>query len=230
MRIYQLAAGGWLCLAVLAAAGCGSKGTDGTPTASIGSPTLSAGQSLTSNLSPARAPKPRTENKHPKVIVDTSLGALTLELDAEKAPLTVENFLSYVDGQFYDQTIFHQVVKNYIALGGGYSPTMAEKRVVAKVRNEAHNGLKNRRGAIAMARNPGAVDSATCQFFINLQDNPPLDHKDRTLQGYGYCVFGQVVAGDDVLDRIGGTPVHNIDQFNQTPVTPVVIKSIRRVE
>ena len=138
-----------------------------------------------------------------------------MRLDAEKAPLTVENFRNYVARGQYDQTIFHQVLKDpvQIVLGGGYTADLKEKSALTPIRNEAHNGLKNRRGTIAMARRPNNEDSATCQFFINIADNDVLDFKARTPEGYGYCVFGEVTTGMEVLDRIAKTPVHNVDKF-----------------
>lgn len=218
---------------ILTAAGCGSKDSTAAATASVNGPALNSAQPGTPGgpaLTAAKPPRPRVENKHPKVAIDTSLGQVTVELDAVSSPITVENFLAYVDQQFYDQTIIHQVIKDYVVLGGGFTATMVEKRPGAKIRNEAHNGLKNSRGTLAMARQPDAVDSASCQFFFNLKDNGLLDHKDRTLQGYGYCVFGKVVGGMDVLDRIGSVEVRNTEQFEQTPAQPVVVKSIRRLD
>jgi cyclophilin family peptidyl-prolyl cis-trans isomerase len=166
--------------------------------------------------------------------METSLGAVRIRLDAEKAPLTVDNFLDYVDGKHYDQTIFHQVLKEYprIVLGGAFTADLAEKPTHgAPVRNEAQNGLPNRRGTIAMARSGDAVDSATCHFFINLTDNQNvLDHRDQTLEGYGYCVFGEVIDGMDVVDKIGASDVKDADGFEHLPVSPVTITSLRRAK
>jgi cyclophilin family peptidyl-prolyl cis-trans isomerase len=162
------------------------------------------------------------------VIFDTSMGTITVELDAVKSKLTVENFLAYADSGYYDQTLFHQVVKDYVIVGGTYGPSLTEKKAGMAIRNEAHNGLKNRRYTLAMARRPDSIDSATSQFFFNLRDNTLLDHKDRTAQGYGYCVFGQVVAGQEVLERIASVEVRNTEQADQVPVQPVIVKSIRR--
>jgi cyclophilin family peptidyl-prolyl cis-trans isomerase len=214
---------------MLAATGCGSK--KDAPAASINGPALGNPQGGETAKPAPQPQRPRPDDPallHPKVIFDTSLGMITVELDAVKAKLTVDNFLAYADSGYYDQTIFHQVVKDYVVVGGSYAPNLTEKKAGIAIRNEAHNGLKNRRYTIAMARRPDSIDSATSQFFFNLRDNALLDHKDRTAQGYGYCVFGQVVAGQDVLDRIAGVEVRNTDQIDQVPVQPVIIKSIRR--
>lgn len=212
--------------------GCGSK--DQAPTASISGPALGDPQGGTSatpaaTVSHTRARKSSTNPLYPKVLIETTLGNITVKLDGAKAPLTVDNFLTYADQKHYDQTLLHQVVKNYVIVGGSFTPEGKEKKTRTPIRNEAHNGVRNRRGTLAMARLPDAVDSATAQFFVNLRDNEQLDHKDRTLQGYGYCVFGEVVAGQEVLDQIGNVEVRNTQQFEHTPVTPVVIKAIRRL-
>jgi len=216
----------WLALAMALSlvvwAGCNS-GQNSNPTASINAPGGSSAK-------PAAKPGPTKEELlHPKVQIDTNLGAITLQLDAEKSPLTVDNFLSYVDSGHYDQTIVHQVIKGHVAIGGGYGTNLTEKRTHTPVRNEAHNGLKNTRGTIAMARQPNAVDSATCQFFFNLADNPWLDHKERNQQGYGYCVFGKVINGMDIVDRIGAANTKSTDQFEQLPTETIAIKSVRRI-
>jgi cyclophilin family peptidyl-prolyl cis-trans isomerase len=157
------------------------------------------------------------------------MGTITVVLEPEKAPLTVRNFLSYVDDGHYDGTIFHQVVDGYIVLGGGFTPQFEERPALEAVRNEAHNGLLNRRGTIAMARQADAIDSSTCQFFINLADNPELDHKDRDPpEAYGYCVFGRVTEGMEVLDKIGKVQVQDREGFQMAPVQPVAIRSIKR--
>ncbi len=169
-----------------------------------------------------QAPDPR-----PKVVIETSAGIVTVELDREHAPLTVDNFLTYVDQQHYNGTVFHQVVDGYIILGGGYSSELTERPTHPAIRNEAHNGLQNVRGTIAMARQLDAIDSATSQFFINLVDNPMLDHRGRDVEQYGYCVFGKIVGGLDVVERISKVDVHDTDDFDSLPVEQVVVKSIR---
>ena len=170
--------------------------------------------------------------QHPIYEFETSQGRFLVRLDAEKAPLTVDNFRNYVARGHYDLTIFHQVLKGslQIVLGGGYTADLKEKATLTPIRNEAHNGLKNHRGTIAMARRPNDEDSASGQFFINIADNDALNFKSRTPEGYGYCVFGEVTEGMDVLDRIAKSPVHNVDKFKDLPVETVVIKSVRQVK
>jgi len=194
-------------------------------------PTTSTTDGLTNRSWPsAGRPNQNYDPKHPTILIETSLGNIVVRLDAENAPLTVENFLSYVESKHYDQTIFHQVQKDYVILGGSYTAEKLEKKTQTPVRNEAHNGLKNRRGSIAMARKPDAIDSATSQFFFNVNDNPQLDHISRTIQGYGYCVFGTVAEGIDVVDRISDVPVVDTKKFESIPAESVLIKSIRRVK
>ena len=171
----------------------------------------------------------------PKVSIETSLGTITVRLNPDKAFLTVQNFLQYVDDRHYDGTIFHDVGKGYAVLGGGYTKDMTLKKERPPIRNEALNGLKNVRGTIAMVRKPDIIDSATCQFMFNLADSPFLDLKDAsTAEGYGYCVFGEVVDGMDILDKIGAQPVKEVAvpdgaPFKRVPVEMVMIRSMRRV-
>ena len=139
--------------------------------------------------------------QNPVVLMQTSKGDITIELDTEKAPLTVANFLGYVNEGFYDGTIFHRVIENFMIQGGGMTAGMEQKKTKAPVKNEADNGLKNSRGTIAMARTQ-VVDSATAQFFINVVDNDFLDHQAKTPSGYGYAVFGRVIDGMDAVDAI----------------------------
>jgi cyclophilin family peptidyl-prolyl cis-trans isomerase len=158
---------------------------------------------------------------------ETSLGDFTLELDAEKAPVTVANFLAYVDEGFFDGLVFHRVIPGFMIQGGGFTPDMAQKSGKAPIKNEATNGLQNKRGTIAMART-NVVDSATSQFFINLVDNDFLDHQGPA--SYGYAVFGKVVEGLDTIDRIARERTGRNKGHDDVPVTPVVINSARRVE
>jgi cyclophilin family peptidyl-prolyl cis-trans isomerase len=218
----------WALAAILAIPGCGRNPSENQPAASINGE--SGGASKTIGLHSA---KTDFELKHPQVIIDTSLGSIIVELDKEKSPLTVDNFLAYVDAASYDQTIFHQVYKNQGILAGGYTASGTEIRPRIPVSNEAHNGLKNLRGTIAMYRQPDVIDSATSQFFINVADNPALDCRTRDPgdpEGYGYCVFGKVVKGIEVVDKIAETPVKNTEKFDQTPVQAVIVNSIRRVK
>lgn len=215
----------FLSMAVLAnSGGCGGKTDGDAPVASIGNPEQSADGTAVQN--PA---KPAMDASHPVVEMTTSLGKITFELDAERAPLTVDNFLNYVQQGYYDGTIFDQVYANQGILGGLFTPDLTEKETRTPVRNEADNGLKNARGSIAMVRAADAIDSATSQFFVNVRDNPALDHQDRSVEGFGYCVFGRVTAGLDVVDRISAVAVKQTDQFDQTPVQAVLIESVRRI-
>ena len=157
------------------------------------------------------------------VVIDTSLGVIKAELYTDKAPTTVSNFLAYVDEGFYNGTIFHRVIANFMIQGGGFTPDMRQKATKAQIKNEAANGLKNDRGTLAMART-AIVDSATCQFFINHKNNDFLNFKNATPQGFGYCVFGKVTEGLDVLDKIAAVQTASAD----VPVQTVLIKSITR--
>jgi cyclophilin family peptidyl-prolyl cis-trans isomerase len=158
---------------------------------------------------------------------ETSLGDFTLELDADKAPVTVANFLSYVDEGFFDGLVFHRVIPGFMIQGGGFTPDMSQKKNKAPISNEAKNGLQNKRGTIAMART-NVVDSATSQFFINLADNDFLNHAGPA--NFGYCVFGQVVDGLDTIDRIAKQRTGRKGGHDDVPVDPVVINSAKRVE
>ncbi len=164
-----------------------------------------------------------------KVLMKTSMGDITIELNAAKAPVTVKNFLSYVTDKYYDGTIFHRVIPGFMIQGGGMTPDMGEKASRNAIKNEAANGLRNSRGTIAMARTP-VVDSATCQFFINLKDNNFLDHKDNSDEGFGYCVFGKVVAGMDVVDAIAKVKTGNKRGHQNVPLEPVTILSVEVVK
>ena len=165
-----------------------------------------------------------------RIVIDTSLGVITAELYQDKAPVTVSNVLAYVDEKFYDDTIFHRVIDGFMIQGGGFVKSMAQKPTKPPVKNEADNGLSNTRGTLAMARTD-IPDSATCQFFINLVDRNKemLDHTSKTPLGWGYCVFGKVVDGMDVVDKIAKVPTGFSGRHQNVPTEPVVIKSIRRV-
>jgi len=162
------------------------------------------------------------------VVIETNYGDITVELDNEKAPISVANFLTYADSNHYKGTIFHRVIKAFMIQGGNFTPDMTPKKTLDPIKNEAGNGLRNLRGTLAMART-GVVDSATSQFFINLKDNPFLDHKDNTARGFGYAVFGKVVKGMDVVDKIATSPTHTFKRFRDVPEEPVIIKSVKRV-
>ena len=159
----------------------------------------------------------------------TSMGDITVELYPDKAPISVKNFFSYVDEKFYDGTIFHRVMKGFMIQGGGLTPEFSSKPAKSAIKNEATNGLKNKRGTIAMARMPDP-DSATCQFFINHVDNPGLDHSGNSPEGYGYAVFGKVVTGMDVVDTIADVKIMTRSGRANVPRETITIISIRRVE
>jgi len=159
----------------------------------------------------------------PRVQLETSKGVIVVELEAQKAPTTVANFLSYVRSGFYDGTVFHRVIPNFMIQGGGMGADFARKATGPPIPNEAANGLKNLRGTVAMART-AEVDSATSQFFINLRDNPHLDHRGPTPQEFGYCVFGRVVQGMEVVDAIAAIPTGPRGPFrSDVPVETVTI-------
>jgi len=159
------------------------------------------------------------------VQMDTSMGQIQLELYEDKAPETVANFVKYVESGYYNNLIFHRVIDEWIIQGGGYDQDMQERKPLEPIRNEANNGLKNKRGTIAMARlyEPHTADS---QFFINLQDSPNLDFKRESLSGYGYCVFGKVVKGMDVVEAIGKVETGIVEDFADVPLKPVVINNV----
>ena len=160
-----------------------------------------------------------------RVRMSTILGDMTLELDAEKAPKTVENFVNYATSGFYDGTTSHRVINNFMVQGGGFDADMRQKTTEAPIDNEANNGLKNNRGTIAMARTMDP-HSATAQFFINVSDNDFLNHTAENMQGWGYAVFGQVVEGQEVLDKIRVVPTGSQAGHQDVPVDPVVIESV----
>ncbi|HVX10990.1 MAG TPA: peptidylprolyl isomerase [Pirellulales bacterium] len=166
---------------------------------------------------------------YPTVVLKTSMGELTIKLDPQAAPRTVNNFLHYVENGLYNQTIFHQVDAGYVVLGGTYTAELVERPGRYPIPNEASNGRKNLRGTVAMSRQPDNIDSSTSQFFINLQDNPHLDHRGEAAEEYGYCVFGEVVEGDEVLEKIAAVAVEDKDNFQKLPVETVLIESAYRV-
>ena len=164
---------------------------------------------------------------NPVVVLETSLGNITIELFQDKAPISVENFLTYVDDSFYSGTVFHRVIQTFMIQGGGMTADLTEKRTRAPIKNEASNGLSNERGTVAMART-NVVDSATSQFFINTMDNSRrgLDHQGTDPQSYGYAVFGRVIEGMDVVDKIAAVPTGTRGPDADVPVEPVVIQAV----
>jgi peptidyl-prolyl cis-trans isomerase B (cyclophilin B) len=164
-----------------------------------------------------------------QVLMTTTVGPMTLELDTDNAPKTVDNFLSYVADGFYDGTIFHRVIDNFMIQGGGFTADMEQKDTKAPVENEANNGLRNNRGTIAMARTQDP-HSATAQFFINVQDNDFLNHTGENIQGWGYAVFGKVTDGEDVLDKIRCVQTGGQGGHQDVPVEPIIIESVTLID
>jgi cyclophilin family peptidyl-prolyl cis-trans isomerase len=166
------------------------------------------------------------QTKNPVVLMSTSLGNIRIELDAEKAPVTSQNFLDYVNESFYDGLIFHRVIPGFMIQGGGFDAQMKQKGTKAPIKNEAANGLKNEVGTIAMART-NVVDSATAQFFINVKDNDFLNHRGASADAFGYTVFGRVSEGMDVVQKIEKVKTGNRGFHQDVPVEAVVIHSVR---
>lgn len=225
----------WVSLALVAliavAPGCRPAVEGPRRTSSREKPARAAGHVRHEARRPAATPSTTDEGEPPIVVIHTSCGDVTVRLDPRRAPETVANFLDYVDNGHYDGTIFHQVARDQLVLGGGFTPRLVEKPALRKpVVNEAANGLSNRRGTIAMARRLEAPDSATCQFYINLGDNEALDHRDRSVDGFGYCVFGEVLSGLEVVEQIASAEVTDTDAFDLLPIRTVLIKTVTRVK
>jgi cyclophilin family peptidyl-prolyl cis-trans isomerase len=195
-------------------------GLGGAPPVTTNDPIVINGEPYTTRTAP-----------YPEVLISTSAGDIKLRLNAEKSRMAVENFLeNYVDHGFYDGTIFHHVEQGFIIIGGGYTADGQAKETRTPIHNEAHNGLRNRRGTIAMTRDAQYADSATSQFFINLVDNPSLDYAETAEKtNAGYCVFGEVVVGMDVVDRIAQVAVKPSGAFPLLPVEPVTVLSVKRL-
>ena len=179
----------------------------------------------------AEKPAPMVEQakETDMVIIKTTLGDIKVKLAADKAPLTVANFLAYADAGHYNGTIFHRVIDGFMIQGGGFDAKMSQKPTRAPIKNEAANGLQNKRGTIAMART-AVVDSATSQFFINVKDNGFLDFRAPNPQGFGYCVFGEVVEGMDVVDKIKSARTGVQAGMSDVPVETIEIVSVTRAE
>ena len=225
-----------LALVVLAACwltGCGggaapeqtSQAAASTPGTDSADPALPV--TATSTRPRPAPPKP----VDPIVLLHTSAGDIQIQLFIEKAPRTVDNFLrNYALRQFYDGTVFHHVEAGSMIIGGGYTEQLEPKETRAPVFNESQNALKNTRGMVAMIRDPDNTHSATSQFFINLADNPALDFEsDESDAAWGYCVFGEVIAGMDVIDRIAQTSVTQQGDFASVPAEPIIITSIEQI-
>jgi len=168
----------------------------------------------------------QTKQSNPQVIITTSAGKIVVELFPDKAPKTVENFINYVKTNFYDNLIFHRVINGFMIQGGGFNKDLVQSNPKSAVVIESDNGLKNERGTIAMARTADP-NSATSQFFINHKDNPFLNFKAKTAAGYGYTVFGKVISGMDVVDKIAAVKTGSHKGYNDVPTVPITINSIK---
>lgn len=225
---------GW----ILAGAGRidGFRGPSPSFSASLGGPHGTAARPQASRVPPPQtrpvqapplqAPADVPAPGNPVVVVSTSLGDITLELFKDRAPVSVENFLQYVNDGFYTDTVFHRVKKGFMIQGGGFTATLVEKPTRPPIQNEATNGLRNVRGTLGMARR-APLRSATAQFYINVVDNRMLDHSGFSPDQFGYAVFGRVLSGMDVVDRIVAVPTTTRDDMEDVPVEPVIIKSVR---
>jgi cyclophilin family peptidyl-prolyl cis-trans isomerase len=231
-RCYKWLAGLWFTLLIVPAGCNNSKTADADIADEQASDAENASHSKDqagSSTATRRRPKPAGDI-FPVVVLHTSLGELTIKLNMAKAPQTVNNFLHYVDVGHYNQTIFHEVEAGYVALGGSYTPELIEKQVRYPIPNEADNGLRNLRGTIAMARSPDEIDSSTCQFFINLNDNASLDHRGDSPGEFGYCVFGEVIKGMEILDKLAKVDVEQKGDFEKLPVQTVLIETAFRTK
>jgi len=239
-------------LFLVSSVGCGSQDAqeaipkasltgDVTATADLGDAQRGAAAlavELQADEANSASPAVTEENLYPEVLIVTSLGDIRVRLNAKDAPETVRNFLvDYVDREFYDQTLIHYVDSGFMMAAGGYDADFQEKKSRTPIRHEGQGDVKNLRGTVSMVRHAEYIHSATSQFFINLADNPSLDYQEvvddeqesRDPASYGYCVFGEVIAGLDVVDKIDATPVTDKADFPRTPATPVVIRTIRRI-
>jgi cyclophilin family peptidyl-prolyl cis-trans isomerase len=184
------------------------------------------GDEMVTNINKSSETAKATVNVHPMVKMETNKGNITIELFSEKAPISVGNFLAYVHKGFYDGTIFHRVIKNFMIQCGGFNVGLQQKEALfSQILNEANNGLKNKKGTLAMART-SFINSATSQFFINLVDNGFLDHKNESMQGYGYAVFGQVTEGMDVVEAIGLVPTTTVGYYGDVPKEDIIITKV----
>lgn len=163
---------------------------------------------------------------NPVAVVSTSMGDFTIELFTDRAPVSVENFLQYAREGHYEDTIFHRVKPGFMIQGGGFTPSLSEKTTGSPIQNEATNGLRNLRGTVAMAR-MAALRSATDQFYVNVADNRRLDHTGYSPDEFGYAVFGRVLTGMEVVDRIAALPTHSTAGMDDVPLEPVIIKSVQ---
>jgi cyclophilin family peptidyl-prolyl cis-trans isomerase/predicted small lipoprotein YifL len=209
-------------------AGCGQAEPGNVPTAAANSPETSVYSP--GKTSPDSMSVKKFDSKYPEVVLETTLGPITLRLDAEKAPLTVGNFLNYVERGHYNGTIVHEVHKNFIALLGGYTENLKERTGDFPIRNEAANGLENKRYSVAMARLPQSIDSATTHFFINLHDNKSLNHSGKDADKFGFCVFGEVIAGREIVDQLNSVSTTAKQDFPALPATTIAVQNVKRIK
>ncbi len=217
-----------LCGVLTGLIGCGQSDSGNSQEAANNSnvnPTVAPGKAATANLA-AKA----MDSKYPEVVLETTLGPITLKLNAEKAPITVGNFLSYVDRGHYNGTIVHEVHKNFIALLGGFTDDLKERHGDFPIRNEAANGLENKRYTVAMARLPNSIDSATTHFFINLNDNKNLDHVGKDAEKFGFCVFGEVIAGREIVDQLNTIATSSKNDFPALPTATIAVQKAKRIK
>ncbi|HEY2840740.1 MAG TPA: peptidylprolyl isomerase [Pirellulales bacterium] len=217
MIIVRRIVAGLMLAGVACATGCGK------------SETTSVAQTESQESGPERIGSAMQNDPNPTVSLRTKFGVIKLRLNAEKAPITVDNFLAQVEAGFYNETIFHQVEPGYVLLGGGYNADLREKPSRYSITNEADNGLENRRGTIAMARPLDGIESSTGQFFINLGDNGELNHRGPSAEHYGFCVFGEVIEGMDVVDRISQVKTREEGDLTHLPVQTVLIETATRL-
>jgi len=224
------------CLAgavLLMSAGCGAKSQQGpdTPAASIpgtGDRSEASPSDPLKGISGGTGGDAKKKGTFPKAVIETSLGSFTIELNPEEAPLTVANFRRYANSGHYNGTIFHFVHEGYVVIGGGYTEDLRERPTSTEILNEARNSkLKNVRGTVAMHRKPAVANSVAAQFFVNLADSPQLNYEGPSDDHFGYCVFGKVIEGMDVVEKIGKLPVHKKGEFDHLPASAVTTKSVK---
>src|SRR5262245_65630022 len=228
IRLFRVLSATAVLAAFIALSGCSKVGT--TPTAAAPAAQSSPATSTSPSTAAGRDESPQPVD--PVVVLHTTLGDISLKLFAEKAPRTVENFLrGYAERGFYDQTIFHHVERGRMLIAGGYTSELARKPTRAPIYNESRNGISNRRGTVAMIREAESPHSATSEFFVNLTDNPDFDFKASDDDDVpGYCVFGEIIAGMDVVDRIAQLPTAARGDFPKLPSPDVSIVTVQRVQ
>lgn len=227
-KVRKIGSGLALGLLLTLVASCGGETPDRTPQVQEDAPAASAAASAADGAANGTSAPVADAATGVGVVLSTNLGDIELLLDDEKAPLSVANFLAYADSGHYEGTIFHRVISGFMVQGGGFDQSMQQKATQDPIENEAANGLKNLKYSIAMART-NVVNSATSQFFINVVDNGFLDHRDTSSAGFGYAVFGRVVAGQDIVDQIAASQTGAAGRFpRDVPLEPIVIQGVSR--